>query len=132
MDAWIAHAKSIQEDIDRSRKLASSIVRQAEADDERLEGIQERETYVEFMEKEVAFNDQLLSALKALQAVQDRLVKVEETASHGMIVDSLFSLDGMVVFLDSTSVADSVFRILEISGRIAFGAEYHSSCTTTR
>jgi hypothetical protein len=97
-----------------------------------LEGIQERETYVEFMEKEVAFNDQLLAALKALQAVQDRLAKVEEMASQGMIVDSLFSLDGTIASTHNAFVANLMCRVLEVFSRIAFGSKWDSSSTVAR
>ncbi|PMD15693.1 centromere/kinetochore protein-like protein zw10 [Hyaloscypha hepaticicola] len=93
VDAWIEHAKSIQDDIDRSRRLASSIVRQAEAEDETEETLQEKEKYVEFLTKEVSFNDQLLSALKGIQGVDEILQQAEELAAKQSIVEALFKLE---------------------------------------
>jgi len=49
----VEHAKSIQDDIDRSRRLASSIVRQAEADDENRRELAGEGEYVEFLTKEI-------------------------------------------------------------------------------
>jgi centromere/kinetochore protein ZW10 len=86
VDSWIVHAKSIQEDIERSKRLASSIVRQAEADDETEETLQEKENYVEFLTKEVSFNNQLLSALKGIQDVNECLQQ--------NILDALVQLEG--------------------------------------
>ena len=97
VDAWIKHAKSIQDDIDRSRRLASSIVRQAEAEDETEETLQEKEKYVEFLTKEVSFNDQLLSALKGIQGVDEILQQAEELAAKQSIVEALFKLEGSTV-----------------------------------
>jgi centromere/kinetochore protein ZW10 len=64
VDSWIMHAKSIQDDIEKSRRLASSIVRQAEADEQREYALQEKHGYTEFLGKEVSFNDQLLASLR--------------------------------------------------------------------
>ncbi len=99
VDAWIEHAKSIQDDIDRSRRLASSIVRQAEAEDETEETLQEKEQYVEFLTKEVSFNGQLLSALKGIQIIDKILQQAEDLAAKHSIVEALFKLEGRAVFL---------------------------------
>jgi len=94
VDSWIVHAKSIQEDIERSKRLASLIVRQAEADDETEETLQEKENYVEFLTKEVSFNNQLLSALKGIQDVNECLQQAEELANQQNILDALVQLEG--------------------------------------
>jgi len=96
IDKWIEHAKSIQDDIDRSRRLASSIVRQAEADDETEESLQENEKYVDFLTKEVSFNSQLLCALKGIQGVKEILRQAEDLAEEQKIVEALFKLEGDV------------------------------------
>ncbi|KAE9366406.1 centromere/kinetochore protein-like protein zw10 [Stipitochalara longipes BDJ] len=93
VDKWIEHAKSIQDDIDRSRRLASSIVRQAEADDETEESLQEKEKYVDFLTKEVSFNGQLLLALKGIQGVKEVLRQAEDLAEEQKIVEALFKLE---------------------------------------
>ncbi|KAK0109492.1 hypothetical protein ONS95_002182 [Cadophora gregata] len=93
VDLWIKHAKSIQDDIQRARQLSSSIVRQAEADDERKEELEEKETYADFLTKEVSFNNQLLTVLRSLQGVNENLNKAEEYASERKIIDGLHMLE---------------------------------------
>ncbi|PVH71756.1 centromere/kinetochore protein-like protein zw10 [Cadophora sp. DSE1049] len=93
VDLWIKHAKSIQNDIQRARQLSSSIVRQAEADDERKEELEEKETYADFLTKEVSFNNQLLTVLRSLQGVNESLNKAEECASEKRIIDGLHMLE---------------------------------------
>jgi len=94
VDSWIVHAKAIQNDIETSKRLASSIVRQAEADEEREEGLQEQEAYVDFLTKEVSFNDQLLTALNGIQGVNESLQQAEELAIQKKIIDALHALEG--------------------------------------
>ena len=94
VDTWISHAKTIQEDIERSKRLAISIVRQAERDLETEESLQEKENYVEFLTKEVSFNDQLVVALKGIQGVNERLQRVEDAAAQQDILGALFQLEG--------------------------------------
>ncbi|KUJ07758.1 centromere/kinetochore protein-like protein zw10 [Mollisia scopiformis] len=92
VDDWIRNAKAIHDNIEKSRKLASSIVRQAEADEDRLEGLQHQENYVGFLSKEVYYNTQLLSCLKAIQEANDMLSRLEVQASEHNIVDALHTL----------------------------------------
>jgi centromere/kinetochore protein ZW10 len=56
--------------------------------------LQEKESYVEFLTKEVSFNDQLLSALKGIQGVNERLQQAEELANQQNIIDALIKLEG--------------------------------------
>ncbi|KAI6708496.1 hypothetical protein JHW43_008968 [Diplocarpon mali] len=93
VDLWIKHAKSIQDDIERSRRLASSIVLQAEADEKRQAGLAEKEDYVNFLGQELSFNDQLFSALGALQGANDSLNMAEKLASDRRIIDALHMLE---------------------------------------
>ena len=70
-------------------------MRQAEADDETEESLQENEKYVDFLTKEVSFNGQLLSALKGIQGVKEVLRQAEDLAEEQKIVEALFKLEGM-------------------------------------
>ena len=100
VDTWITHAKSLQEDIIASRKLASDIVRRAEADEERLDGLQDAEFQVTFLEKETAFNAQLGETLHSLQQVNNTLDKSEELAIERNIVNAIQSLEGLISYLE--------------------------------
>lgn len=94
VDDWIRNAKAIHDDIEKSRKLASSIVRQAEADEDRLEGLQQQDNYMEFLSKEVQYNTQLLSSLRAIQGANELLRKLELQAAEHNLVDALHTLAG--------------------------------------
>lgn len=59
-----------------------------------MESLQEKETYAEFLTKEVSFNDQLLTSLRSLQQVNEKLNKAEELASERRIIDALHMLEG--------------------------------------
>lgn len=96
VDDWIAHAKSIQDDIKKSRNLANEIVRRAEADEERLEGLQEKEVYADFLNKEVLFNACLLKALKSIQDVHTRLIGAEELVAQRKLHEALLTLEGRI------------------------------------
>ena len=61
-----------------------------------MEGLQEQETYVDFLTKEVSFNDQLVAALRALQGVTEILNQAEEYASERRIIDALHMLEGVL------------------------------------
>ncbi|TAQ89496.1 hypothetical protein B7494_g2192 [Chlorociboria aeruginascens] len=93
VDSWIVHATDLQDDIEQSRKLASEIVRQAEADEERIEALEEQSHYVQFLLKEQIFNAQLGEALHSLQQIRDHLDSAERVATDGRIIDALLSLE---------------------------------------
>jgi centromere/kinetochore protein ZW10 len=58
--------------------------------------VQEKEKYVEFLTKEVSFNDQLLKALKGIQGVDEILRQAEDLAEKNSIVEALFKLEGSI------------------------------------
>jgi centromere/kinetochore protein ZW10 len=76
VETWIANAKALQADIEKSRKLSSEIVRQAEALE--THPIEEHEAHVEFLQKEVRFNAQLGEALQSIKEVDTQLKLVEK------------------------------------------------------
>lgn len=56
--------------------------------------LEEKETYADFLAKEVSFNNQLVSVLRSLQGVNESLNKAEECASERRIIDALHMLEG--------------------------------------
>lgn len=94
-------------------------MRQAEADEERIEELQEKETYVEFLTKEISFNDELLTALRSLQAGNDSLDKAEELASERRIVAALLMLEGRLVRIGLGTGADLARGVEAIAGSSA-------------
>lgn len=94
VEAWIIHAQGLQDDIDKSRRLANEIVRQAEAEETRAEAFQEQELHVAFLEKEAAFNSQLGEALNALKESNDSLERAENFAYAKDFHEALRALEG--------------------------------------
>lgn len=94
MDSWIANAKSLQDDIEASRKLAVEVVQQAAADEHQEETIKEREIYESFLTKETNFNAQLLAALRLIEGVNGQLDKAEQLIEDRSILDALQILEG--------------------------------------
>lgn len=93
VDAWIANAKTLQDDIESSKRLANDIIRKAEADERREEAQNEQEKYVAFLENEVAFNNQLQDGLILIQEVHGCLEKAETLVHRRKILEALHLLD---------------------------------------
>jgi centromere/kinetochore protein ZW10 len=93
VDNWIAHAKTIQNDIQEAQKLASSITRKAQAEEQRLETLEEQQKYAQFLTKEVAFQDQLLQSLNAIQSVHQLLNEAEDLATRSQVTEALHRLN---------------------------------------
>jgi centromere/kinetochore protein ZW10 len=90
----MTNARAVQEDIERSRRLATEIVREAEADEGRLEYLEDRKAHVEFLEKELLFNQHLGEALQRIQQVNDTLDRAERVAGEKNILEALGLLAG--------------------------------------
>jgi centromere/kinetochore protein ZW10 len=91
----MATAQTLQADIEQSRKLASDIVKQAEADEERLRILAEDEARVAFLEKEHLFNSQLVETVHSIKQISEILDEVESLAREGHITQPLHILEGM-------------------------------------
>lgn len=70
IDTWIARAKELQRDIQRSRETAREIVEEAERGRELRVELDEKGKKVEFLEKEVGFNAKLRERLERVRDVK--------------------------------------------------------------
>lgn len=93
VDEWIQNAQALQDDIDKSRKLANEIVQQAEADVARVTDVQNHENHVELLVKEIEFNAHLMEYLQCIKIANDFLDKAAEEADRHEIHNALQSLD---------------------------------------
>lgn len=89
MSSWISNAKTLQEDILRSKRLADDIVRQSEAPDVSGQAIRDAEEHAEFLQREVAYSQQLHGALQGIRHVDELLDEVEQAANERRILDAL-------------------------------------------
>ena len=100
VETWMVHAKSLQHDIDKSRRLASEIVRQAEAEEHRANALHDAETYVNFLEKEQVFNLQLGETLHLVRKTTESIERAELLVEEGKLSDAIKALDGAFLSYD--------------------------------
>ncbi|KAI0201066.1 hypothetical protein F4808DRAFT_137780 [Astrocystis sublimbata] len=113
---WVANAKSLEDDINRTRNWASDIVRRSEAPDVSGETIQDAEDKVSFLHQESAYNDQLHNALTSIKRVGKLLDEVELARDERRILQSLRLLEESWTALDKVPVSKScrVMKLLDI------------------
>ncbi|KAI1260069.1 hypothetical protein F5Y18DRAFT_442164 [Xylariaceae sp. FL1019] len=113
---WVANAKSLEDDINRTRAWANEIVRRSDAPDASGKTIQEAEEKVEFLRRETAYNKQLDHALKSIKQVGQLLDQVELARDERRILDSLYQLEKSWTALDDIPVSKScrVMKLLDI------------------
>ncbi|KAH7033468.1 uncharacterized protein B0I36DRAFT_109508 [Microdochium trichocladiopsis] len=116
---WAANAKSLEEDINRSRAMANDIVRRSEAPDVSGKTIREAEDKVSFLQQETAYNQQVRNALVSIKNVNEILDKVEIARDERRILDSLHLLESAWTALDRIPVSKSC-RVMKILNMRAF------------
>lgn len=89
VEAWMVNARAVHEDLERLRRLATDIVREAEDDEDRLELLQDRETHMQLLEREALFNKRLSEALLCIHQVNDALDQTEGVAGKKNILKAL-------------------------------------------
>ncbi|KAH8664559.1 hypothetical protein BX600DRAFT_541146 [Xylariales sp. PMI_506] len=116
VQSWVANAKLLEDDINRSRNMANDIVRRSEAPEVSGQTIREAEEKVDFLRREVSYNQQLQGALASIREVNSLLDQVEKAREERRVLDSLRLLERSWDALDKVPVTKScrVMRILEM------------------
>ncbi|KAI0133207.1 hypothetical protein F4776DRAFT_146215 [Hypoxylon sp. NC0597] len=116
VNQWIANAKSLEDDINRTRTWANDIVRRSQAPDVSGKAIQEAEEKVEFLRREAEYNQQVYHALKSIKYVNELLDQVEQARDERRIIDSLHLLEKSWAALDAIPVSKScrVMKLLDL------------------
>lgn len=91
--SWEKNAKSLQEDIVRSKKLASDLVRQSEAPDTSGELVEDAEEKTDFLNREVQYSTQLYGVLKGIQSVNRLFNDIEKAKDERRVLDALRLLE---------------------------------------
>ncbi|RYP22377.1 hypothetical protein DL765_001729 [Monosporascus sp. GIB2] len=78
VNQWLINAKSLEDDINRSRSLANEIVRRSEAPEVSGQTILEAEEKVDFLKRETSYNRQVNHALTSIKRVNGLLDQVEQ------------------------------------------------------
>lgn len=95
VSSWERNAKSLQEDIIRSKTIANEILRQSEAPETSGEAIEDAEEKAQFLNREVQYTQQLYGVLKGIQYVNQLLGDVEKASKERRILDSLRLLESL-------------------------------------
>ncbi|KAF5523524.1 Centromere/kinetochore protein zw10-like protein [Colletotrichum aenigma] len=120
VSSWVSNAKSLQEDILRSKRLADDIVRQSEAPQVSGKAIQDAEEHTHFLEREVMYTEQLHDALRGIQHVNELLGEVEQAMNERRIIDSLRWLEKSWTELDAVPVNKKTCRVMRLLDLRAF------------
>ncbi|EGX89647.1 hypothetical protein CCM_07899 [Cordyceps militaris CM01] len=113
---WARNAKSLQEDIIRSKTMANEITRQSEAPDVSGEAILDAEEKVAFINREVQYSQQLHEVLRSLKRVNDLQNQAEQALGEKRVLESLRFLEESWAALDNVNAARSsrVMRLLDV------------------
>lgn len=93
VDTWITRAKSLQEDIARSRDTARQIVAEHEASRDLRAAVEDAAGKVRLLEGEVGFEEVLVGTLEHLQYANGVLSQVQNAAVKGDIEIALSKLE---------------------------------------
>ncbi|KAK8135647.1 hypothetical protein PG984_003587 [Apiospora sp. TS-2023a] len=119
VQSWVANAKTVEDDINRSRALANEIVRRAEAPEVSGQTIRETEEKAEFLQREVVYNQQVREALTNIKHVNGLLNQVEQARNERRVLDSLHLLEKSWTAMDVVKVSKSC-RVMKILDMRAF------------
>ncbi|RYP52533.1 hypothetical protein DL768_002360 [Monosporascus sp. mg162] len=119
VNQWLINAKSLEDDINRTRSLANEIVRRSEAPDVSGQTIQEAEEKVDFLKRETSYNRQVNHALTSIKHVNGLLDQVEQARDERRILDSLHLLEQAWTGLDNVPVSKSC-RVMKLLDMRAF------------
>lgn len=116
VSSWMTNAQSVQDDINRSKRLANDIVRQAEEPVLSGAAIQEAEDKFVFLQSELAYNQRVQEALKGIKDVNQILDQVEKARDERRIIDALHLLERSWAALDAlpTGQGVRVRRLLDL------------------
>ncbi|RYO93816.1 hypothetical protein DL766_005098 [Monosporascus sp. MC13-8B] len=119
VNQWLINAKSLEDDINRSRSLANEIVRRSEAPEVSGQTILEAEEKVDFLKRETSYNRQVNHALTSIKHVNGLLDQVEQARDERRILDSLHLLEQAWTALDNVPVSKSC-RVMKLLDMRAF------------
>lgn len=116
MQSWVANAKTLEDDVNRSRSLANEIIRRSEAPEISGQTIRETEEKVQFLQREAAYNRQLHEALTSIKRVNELLDQVEQTRDERRVLESLHLLEKSWSAIDEIPASKScrVMRLLDM------------------
>ncbi|KAK2029721.1 hypothetical protein LX32DRAFT_638841 [Colletotrichum zoysiae] len=125
VSSWVNNAKTLQEDILRSKRLADDIVRQSEAPQVSGKAIEDAEEHARFLEKEVMYTEQLHEVLRGIHHVNELLGEVEQAMKERRVIDSLRWLEKSWAELDAVPINKKACRVTRLLDMRAFELKSH-------
>ncbi|KAJ9143689.1 Centromere/kinetochore protein zw10 [Pleurostoma richardsiae] len=116
VSSWMRNAKSLQDDITRSKSMANDILKQSEQPDTSGRAVRDAEEKVAFLQRELSYNYQVQQALKSIKGVNQLLDGVEQARDERRILDALRLLEEAWAALDAVPVSKScrAMKLLDI------------------
>ncbi|KAI0023671.1 hypothetical protein F4780DRAFT_60906 [Xylariomycetidae sp. FL0641] len=116
VNQWVENAQSLENDINKTRSWANEIVRRSEAPDVSGQTIFQAEEKVNFLHREIIYNEQVSYALRSIKHVNELLDQVEAARNERRILDSLHLLEESWSAMDAIPVSKScrIMRLLDI------------------
>ncbi|KAF1838329.1 hypothetical protein BDW02DRAFT_565155 [Decorospora gaudefroyi] len=93
VDGWIAQARKLQADMQRSQDTATEIVHQAEAGREMTARVQDAASKVSLLHSEIAYNESLAQAVEQLRDISALLDSAQNAAVHGHVLHAIQTLE---------------------------------------
>ncbi len=93
IDGWIAQAKQLQADIERSKETANSVVREAELAREIQSQVNDASSKIALLQGELAFNEALVDTLQDVGRATERLDSAQDAVAHKKTVLALEALE---------------------------------------
>ncbi|CAI6341570.1 unnamed protein product [Periconia digitata] len=93
VDGWIAQARQLQSDIQRSQETAQEIIKQAESGKEKTAHVQDAVSKVGFLHSEIAYNESLVNVVEQLKDISTLLESAQEAAVNSHIIHALERLE---------------------------------------
>ncbi|PVH96001.1 hypothetical protein DM02DRAFT_688801 [Periconia macrospinosa] len=93
VDGWIAQARKLQSDIQRSQETAQEIVKQAESGKEQTAQLQDAASKVSFLHSEIAYNQSLVNVVEQLKDISTLLESAQDAAVNSHIMHALERLE---------------------------------------
>ncbi|KAK4032933.1 Centromere/kinetochore protein zw10 [Parachaetomium inaequale] len=114
--SWQANAQSVQDDILRSKALATEIIKASEAPVVSGRAVDEIEAKADFLIRELNYNAQVKETLKGIRTVNQTLDEVEQARDERRILDALHLLEKSWKQLDTVGVNRScrAVKLLDI------------------
>ncbi|KAL1882993.1 hypothetical protein VTK73DRAFT_515 [Phialemonium thermophilum] len=119
VSTWQAQAESVQDDIVRSKAIASEIMKHADAPDVSGKTTELAEAKASFLRREISYTNHVLQALRSIKEVDETLDQVELARDERRILDALHLLEKSWSQLDAIPVSKSC-KAVKLLGIRAF------------